>query len=371
MLKANFYGNVHFRPEYSYVPQSKPEVYEILRVHRADKIRVVGSGHSWSDVAASSSVMISLAKLNQVEAIHVGDDPWVRVQGGCRLKDLVKELQRKGLTLPSIGQVTEQTVAGTISTATHGSGNPSMSHFVIGLEVAAYDTNGHPARYRWDQNDSGLGAACCGLGCMGVVLAVTLRCVPAYFVCELGEIANALDDVLAVEADYPLQEFGLIPYTWKYFIFRRRRTEHRPWWRIPHAWWNRATKLLLADIGFHTQLKTVLRFGGSGRWLMRSVPIQLKVVKLISLQGVVVDDSVAVLTRAHHLFRHLEMEIFVPADTVRDAVKTIQYITAVFAGSPDGDAAVRERIASEGQYERLCDLHGSYVPEARSGCGGP
>lgn len=74
--------------------------------------------------------------------VHRADGAVVAVTAGagCRMKHLLQTLHRRtDATLPSVGLITEQTVAGVISTATHGSGRHSLSHYVEQLRVAAYD----------------------------------------------------------------------------------------------------------------------------------------------------------------------------------------------------------------------------------------
>src|SRR5207302_3893611 len=125
------------------------------------------------------------------------------------------------VTLPSIGLVTEQTIAGAISTATHGSGKQSLSHFVEEVRAAAYDPVTGKARiYTWKGGPE-LRAARCAVGCMGIILSVRLRCVPKYDVAETMVPCATLDDVLAEEGRFPLQQFFLIPHRWSYFAQRR------------------------------------------------------------------------------------------------------------------------------------------------------
>ena len=88
----------------------------------------------------SDDVLVDLRHFQDVNVELRGGKNWVTAGGGCQIKRLLAELKRQDSgTLPSMGLITEQTIAGAISTATHGSGNQSMSHFVDEVRVATYD----------------------------------------------------------------------------------------------------------------------------------------------------------------------------------------------------------------------------------------
>ena len=110
--------------------------------------------------------------------------------------------------------ITEQTIAGAISTATHGSGRHSMSHYMAEIRAAAYDAQTGQARvFVWNDGPA-LWAARCALGCMGIILTVKLRCIPQYAVAENVRRHDSLNEVLAQEAEHPLQQFYLVPHAW-------------------------------------------------------------------------------------------------------------------------------------------------------------
>src|SRR5262249_10248267 len=171
-LITNFGGNVQFRPRHVYAPTTEAEVVAILERHARGKVRVGGALHSWSQAVACDDAFVDLRHFDKVEVQCDKDETgWARVGGGCRIKHLLRKLHRlTRATLPSLGLVTEQTVAGAVSTATHGSGRHSLSHYVDELRVAAYDPDTGEARiYTWDAGDE-LRAARCAVGCMGIIL---------------------------------------------------------------------------------------------------------------------------------------------------------------------------------------------------------
>ena len=170
-------------------------------------------------------VLVDLRNLNQVEP-NDGHAPSVNVGAGCQIERLLAELERTTQwTLPSVGFITEQTIAGAISTGTHGSGRHSLSHYVLGVRVARYDLETGAAVIVDITDGDELRAARCSLGCLGVILSVTMQCRPKYLVEEHFREYQQLDDVLVAEKEYPLQQFYMVPWRWSYIAQHRRESE--------------------------------------------------------------------------------------------------------------------------------------------------
>ncbi len=90
--------------------------------------------------------------------------------------------------------------------------------------MAAYDPETGKAKiYEWKDGPE-LRTARCALGCMGIILSVTFRCVPKYYVEETVSRYDTLAEVLAHEREFPLQQFILVPYLWSYFVYQRWET---------------------------------------------------------------------------------------------------------------------------------------------------
>ena len=223
----NFGRNQVLRPSTAYTPSNEQEILQILNKHRGQRIRAVGRLHSWSEAVLSDDVLLDLRQLNDVQ-LELTDAQLVATVGaGCQIKHLLKELNREGATLHSLGLITAQTIAGAISTGTHGSGRNSMSHYVMGVRLARYDdSSGQAIIEELDAGES-LQAARCSLGSLGIILAVKIRCREQYNVQEHFTESRQLSDVLAAEATFPLQQFYLFPWRWSYFI-QHRREDERP-----------------------------------------------------------------------------------------------------------------------------------------------
>ncbi|MBI3821909.1 MAG: FAD-binding protein [Planctomycetes bacterium] len=350
----NFGGNIRFTPERLYTPSSDAEVLTILDRHAHGKIRVVGSLHAWSPLVPSDEALVDLRHFDRVEVDRDADGVvWATVGGGCKIKHLLRKLHRMSdSTIPSLGLITEQTIAGAISTATHGSGKQSLSHYMAELRVAAYDANGRAHIYTWNDG-SELRAARCALGCMGIILSVKFRCVPKYEIAEIVQPCATIDEVLAGEEEFPLQQFYLGPHLWSYFAQRRVATAEFHPRRSLSAKLYRAYWFFGIDVGLHLVIKTLTMLpAGWIRFFYRHV-----LAKVVLMNVRFVDHSERMLVMEHELFKHLEIEIFVPARHVRAAAAFVEDVLKVF----DGDGPTPLTLQSIGMADELEKLRGTFT----------
>jgi hypothetical protein len=169
-----------------------------------------------------------------------------------------------------------------------------------------------------------------------------------------------LAEVLADEPAFPLQQFVLVPYLWAFVAFQRReagseRTTRPSWWRVVH----RAYAYLGVDVLLHAIIKLLVAIGRPGwiRGFFRSMFIHLA-----WLDRTVIDRSERILTLHHELWKHLEMELFVPASRLADALAVVRHAVAGFDGSdPGSDPAVEAALSGAGMLDELRDRAGSYT----------
>jgi FAD/FMN-containing dehydrogenase len=321
----NFGGNVSFTPARFYAPRSEAEVVEILARHRGERIRCIGSLHSWSRVAVTSGVSLDLRHLDAVAITSLGPDARVHVGAGCTLARLVAELRAVGLALPTLGAIFRQTVAGATSTGTHGSGSHSLSHFIEEVRVATFDPLSRQPAVITIKGDE-LPGARCALGSLGVIVEVVMRAAPAWQVEERLERCSTLDEILREQAQWPLQQFVFLPWSWRFLVYRRKRAAHRG--SRLRALLCRAIVFLFSDLGLHLLLKLNLK-------LLSDAGIRgfyRKVLPWFPLTPERTDDSAAVLTLRHDLFRHVEMELFVPESRLAGALDTVRKLLELAAG---------------------------------------
>ena len=138
----NWAGNQRSRPARIERPTTEAEVVDLVRRAAGDglRVRVVGAAHSFTGVARTDDVLVTLDGLAGVVAVDE-DTGRVTVRAGTRLFDLNPLLGARGLAMPNLGDVAYQSVAGAISTSTHGTGLGfrSIAAAVVGLRLVAGD----------------------------------------------------------------------------------------------------------------------------------------------------------------------------------------------------------------------------------------
>jgi L-gulono-1,4-lactone dehydrogenase len=210
-------------PERVEAPRSEEEL--VRAVTGANRVKVAGSGHSFTDIACTDGVMVDMSAMRGVLAV---DGNEVTVEAGITLHDLGEELRRRGLAMENQGDVDPQTLAGAISTATHGTGGRygNLSSQVVGVRLV--DGTGEVRELR---DGDELRAARVSLGALGAIAAVTLRCVPAFTIHRVDK-PRALDDVLPrldelVDANDHWEAF-VMPYTRRALTLTSERSERTP-----------------------------------------------------------------------------------------------------------------------------------------------
>ena len=191
----------------------------------AGRVKVAGAGHSFTDIACTDGVMVDMAGMRRVLEVD-GDE--VTVEAGITLRELGEELRDRGLAMENQGDVDPQTIAGAISTATHGTGGRfgNLSSQVAGIRLV--DGTGELRELR---DGDELRAARVSLGALGAIAAVTLRCVPAFTIHRIDE-PRPLDDVLPrldalVDANDHWEAF-VMPYTRRALTLISERTDRAP-----------------------------------------------------------------------------------------------------------------------------------------------
>ena len=354
--RKNFGHNQVLRPSAAYTPADEQEVLQILDRHRGQRIRAVGRLHSWSEAVTGDGVLLDLQRLNDVRLQSEGDQLVATVGAGCQIKRLLKELEREGATLHSLGLITAQTIAGAISTGTHGSGRNSMSHYVAGVRLARYDASTGQAIIEELSAGEPLQAARCSLGSLGIILTVKLRCRAQYYVQEHFTESRRLSDVLDAEESFPLQQFYLVPWRWSYFI-QHRREDDRPRSRLARLY--RLYWLGVMDYGLILQILFMERVVRSRR-LIR-LAFRRIIPAFLIRNWRVTDRSSSMLVMRHDAFRHIEIELFVRRDQLADALGFAQEVIKIAGGRESALSADNQRRIEElGMQEALAGLHDQY-----------
>lgn len=178
---------------------------------RGRRLKVVGSGHSWSAVAQPDDWLLDVSAMSRPFEIERGERGWrARVQGGITLGALNQWLVSQGFSLSIMGSVTAQTVAGAISTGTHGSSlrHGSLSSAVEGLRLVTADGS----VLALEAGDDRLAAARVSLGALGVISEVALRVEPTFLLEEVVTIRRWDAALTALPQESQAAEY--IKYWW-------------------------------------------------------------------------------------------------------------------------------------------------------------
>lgn len=186
-----------WRPQQVLRPTSQEAVVAAIQAARARgcSLRVLGGGHSFSALAATDGITLSLDGLQGL----LSADPetgLVTLRGGTRLWAIAELLAPYGLALSVMGDIDRQSIAGAIQTGTHGTGAAftGFAGMVRGLRLVLAD--GSVVDTSPSHDPDLFEAARLGLGSIAVVLEVTVQCVPAYRL-ELVERTEALEPTAA------------------------------------------------------------------------------------------------------------------------------------------------------------------------------
>ena len=213
----NWAGNETADPREIVTPGSPDEVAAAVR--RAAElglaVRMTGAGHSFTPVAATDGIMLRPGRMAGIRSVD-GPAGLVTAETGCPLRTLNNELLRRGLALANMGDIQVQTVAGAISTGTHGTGRDvgGMASQVAGLEIVLAD--GTVTRCSADASPELFAAARVGLGALGVLTAVTFRVLPAFLLeareepMRWTEVIGRLDELTSENEHF---EFFWFPHT--------------------------------------------------------------------------------------------------------------------------------------------------------------
>ena len=175
--ELNWAGNYRYGAPVIHRPGSVQEAQEL--VAGARKIRALGSRHSFNSIADSGGALLSLEALDPAISIDSAART-VTVSGGARYGVLAEELERNGFALANLASLPHISVAGAISTATHGSGdaNGNLATSVAELELIGADGNLRTLRRGEPDFDGSVVA----LGALGMVTRVTLDIEPTFSV---------------------------------------------------------------------------------------------------------------------------------------------------------------------------------------------
>ncbi|MEN0086527.1 MAG: D-arabinono-1,4-lactone oxidase [Leifsonia sp.] len=179
------------------------------------RIKAVGAGHSFTGIAVAPGVQLDLEDLSGLLDVDL-ERGRVTLAAGTHLHQLPRLLRPHGLALENMGDIDRQTIAGATSSGTHGTGGSfgGLATQIVGLTLVT--GTGELLHIDEAENAELLPAARLGLGALGVIVDVTLQCVPAYLLQAVERpepLQDALDGYLERSAREDHFEFYWFPHT--------------------------------------------------------------------------------------------------------------------------------------------------------------
>jgi FAD-linked oxidoreductase len=225
----NWTGDQRCAPTVVHRPRTREGLVYAVR-HAAEQglgIHAAGSGHSFTEAALTDGAMIQIEALDRVLDVDSASG-LVKVEAGISLADLSAALWDRGLAMENLGDIDRQTLAGAISTATHGTGArfPNLSAQVEALELVLADGSVIEVSEAADRD--AFRAARVGLGALGIIYSVTLRAVPAFTMRRVDRplpLEQALSEVDGLAARNEHFEFFVFPYTDAALVIERNRVD--------------------------------------------------------------------------------------------------------------------------------------------------
>ena len=209
----NCTSNIVVTPLRFFYPETREDIREIVKTAESGglRVRAVGSGHSFSEVARGKDFLLSMKKLDKLDYTPTDclkpawkDNNLVNIEAGIILKELNRKLDNMGLALPNMGTIDIQTLSGALLTGTHGTGikKPAFPDIVRSIRLVGSggklyqiepsdgmtDKSLHDQQYdgaiELIQEDRTFYSAVLSFGGMGIVYEVTMEVKPTFWMKE-------------------------------------------------------------------------------------------------------------------------------------------------------------------------------------------
>ena len=217
MELTNWSGSLRFSPGQILYPETEQELISLIlnATRSGQNLRVLGSRHSFSELIATSGISLSLDHYQGILSVDPEKMESV-IKSGMKLNFLSQNLLKHGLMMENLGDIDVQSLAGSISTGTHGTGIKFGVLATQVNEITLITADGESLVCSESQDRDLFKAALVSLGTLGVISQIKLRLVPAYRLKLVQKIENLkeclsnLDQRLNENRNF---EFFFFPYT--------------------------------------------------------------------------------------------------------------------------------------------------------------
>ena len=313
----NWAGDQSCAPFERLRPGTREELAEgVARaVDAGRKVSVVASGHSFTETAMTDGTMIDAGRLSGVIDADRSSG-LIKVGAGTVLADLNEQLHGLGLAMENLGDIDRQTLAGAISTGTHGTGAKlrNISSQVVAMELVLAD--GSVRELTAEGDPELLRAARVSIGALGAICSVTLRCPPAFTLrrvdspCPRDEVFDSFQERADEHEHFELFTF---PYADSALVLERNRTDGPP---RPRG----RTAAFLNDIVLENWALGAI--SAAGKALPRAIPSLSRLAAWLASGSTATDRSDRIFANERRV-RFTEMEYGVPREHGPEAARRV------------------------------------------------
>ena len=318
---SNWAGDQRCEPAEIVAPATREQLAEVVgdAAARGLRVRASGSGHSFTPIALTDGVMIRGDRLDRLLSVDRAAGS-VKVEAGIVLRDLNRRLDELGLAFENLGDIDRQTLAGAISTGTHGTGARlrSISAQIEAVELVLADGSSIEIGA---EDPAALAAARIGLGALGIVYAATIRVVPAFTLARVDS-PRPLDETLArldeLNADADHFEFYVFPHTTTALCRETRRADGPPQPRSRAAVYAR-------EVALENWVGQLFALGA--RRFPKQIPRLSRAAAAGTGRATKVDRSFRVFASERRI-KFTEMEYGIPREHAAEAVRRVLHLAA-------------------------------------------
>lgn len=315
----NWSGYLQWNPTEITYPDSEAAIQELVQraVEQKKKVRVIGAGHSFTPLCKTDEILVSLDKFQGLIEIDK-ENRLATVMAGTRLYILGELLAEQGLAMENLGDIDRQSIAGTISTGTHGTGKFLGT---ISTQVAALsfvNGKGELVHCSETENSDLFKAAQVSLGALGIITSITLRCVPAYRLAlqnrkeKLPAVLGSLDERWENNRNF---EFYWFPYTEMAWTKSSNLVEDQP---DKNSWLNYFTEYVLENYAYKVLCELAYAFP-----FLNERVSKISAASITNVKKVYQSHKVYATQR---LVKFNEMEYNVPAEAYPEVFKEVRRV---------------------------------------------
>jgi FAD-linked oxidoreductase len=303
----NWGKTLKFKPQAIVYPQSESEIQALVQKAwlNKQKVRVVGSGHSWTPLIETQGILVSLDKLQGLISAD-NQQLTATVFAGTKLKQLGELLHQQGMAMENLGDIDVQSIAGAISTGTHGTGIEFGTLATQVIEITLIDGKGDLLTCSETENREIFKCAQISLGALGIITRYKLRLLPAYqleYIARKATLSETLQKLEEYKKNTRNFEFYWFPYTDTVQLKFINRTEKKP---QAIGFWRKFNQSVLENglVGLLSKL---------AQWFPAIAPTISRIFAAGVSKEQYVNDSYRVFA-TQRLIKFYEMEYNIPAE---------------------------------------------------------